>query len=346
MSVAGLCLPSEWAEQEFIQLTWPHEATDWAPILEEAEECYCNMAKEISLRGNLLVVTNSSFRTKQVLEKHGVVTDRIRMFECDTNDTWARDHAFITGIQDGKRRLMDFRFNGWGMKFAANYDNLINRKLYESGMLEGTYVSCLDFVLEGGAVDCDGCGTVLTTASCLLAPNRNEPLQRADIELSLLRFFNAKRILWLEHGWLAGDDTDGHVDTLARFCPENTIVYVKCSDAEDEHYCELEMMEKELKNFRTLSGEPYRLLALPMPDAVYDDGMRLPATYANFLIMNNGEGSKAVLYPTYNQPENDNMAKVQLAKAFPGYELVGIECLTLVKQHGSLHCCTMQYPRV
>ncbi len=347
MDISDFHLPAEWAEQECVQLTWPHDETDWASMLDEVEECYCNMAREIALRGNLLIVTRNSHLTCRTLENRGVSTENIRFFECDTNDTWARDHAFITCVQKGVRLFMDFCFNGWGMKFAANYDNQINRKLYESGMMEGVYAPCLDFVLEGGAIESDGCGTIMTTSSCLLAPNRNDSMTCADIEKQLLALFNAKRVLWIHHGYLAGDDTDGHVDTLARLCPDDTIVYVKCSDMNDEHFHELKMMEDELKSFRTLSGGLYNLVPLPMPDAVYgDSGERLPATYANFLILNTCSSRKAVIYPTYSQEDNDKCVKEQLAKAFPGYELVGVECSTLIKQHGSLHCCTMQYPKV
>lgn len=145
--------------------------------------------------------------------------------------------------------------------------------------------------------------------------------------------------MWLDHGYLAGDDTDSHIDTLARLCPNDTIVYVQCTDAQDEHYTALHQMEEQLKSFRTLQGKPYRLLALPMADCIMADGERLPATYANFLIMN-----QAVLYPTYHQPEHDAKAKEVLQQAFPGYEIVGVDCRALIKQHGSLHCVTMQYP--
>ena len=235
--------------------------------------------------------------------------------------------------------LLDFCFNGWGMKFAANYDNQINRRLFESGMLKGAYRNCLDFVLEGGSIESDGRGTLLTTSTCLLAPNRNETKNRKDIETYLKSLFHMEQILWLDYGYLAGDDTDSHVDTLARMCPDDTIVYVKCTDCQDEHYDELRKMEEQLKTFRTLGGEPYRLLPLPMADAVECEGERLPATYANFLIMN-----EAVLYSTYNQPEHDALAARVLAEAFPGREIVGIDCRVLIKQHGSLHCVTMQYP--
>ncbi len=332
-------LPAEWQSQSFIQLTWPHEGTDWSYMLDEVEACYLHIAREIALRQRLLIVSPQPDRVEAALQKAGVPMRNVRFFQCATNDTWARDHGFIT-MRTGQGLLfLDFCFNGWGMKFAANYDNQINGRLFDSGLLHGDYRNCLDFVLEGGSIESDGKGTLLTTSTCLLAPNRNETLDRSGIEEKLKRLFNLQRILWLDHGYLAGDDTDSHIDTLARLCPHDTIVYVKCTDSNDEHYPELELMEQQLRSFTTTDGKAYRLLPLPMPDAIFEDGERLPATYANFLIMNN-----AILFPTYNQPSHDAEAMAVLAQAFPGYELVGIDCRALIKQHGSLHCVTMQYP--
>lgn len=331
-------LPSEWHPQSYIQLTWPHSDTDWAPILEEVDACYVRLATEIAKRQPLLLVTPDPDRVRALLGDK-VDWDRVYFVQCDTNDTWARDHGFITMLTEQGPSLMDFCFNGWGLKFAANFDNQINRHLFDSQILHGAYRNCLDFVLEGGSVESDGRGTLLTTSACLLSPNRNDALNRKDIEEKLKSFFHLEQVLWLDHGFLKGDDTDSHVDTLARFCPEDTIVYVGCTDADDEHYGELKKMEEQLKTFRTLGGKPYRLLSLPFPDAIMEDGERLPATYANFLIMN-----AAVLYPTYNQPEKDVAAGKVLAEAFPGYEIVGVDCRALIKQHGSLHCATMQYP--
>jgi agmatine/peptidylarginine deiminase len=195
------------------------------------------------------------------------------------------------------------------------------------------------FVLEGGSIESDGQGTLLSTVECLSSPNRNEYLNQEQLEYHLRDFFGAERILWLENGYLAGDDTDSHIDTLARFCDENTIAYVQCNDPADEHFAELQAMEEELKAFRTLSGQPYRLIPLPMADKVVRDNERLPATYANFLIIN-----EAVLMPFYRS-EKDAVAVAALQKAFPDREIIGIDCLPLLKQHGSLHCVTMQYPR-
>lgn len=334
-------LPSEWHCQSLIQLTWPHAGTDWNYILHEVEDCYLHITREIVKREPLLIVSPEVDSVKCFLTKNNVEVGNIIFFECDTNDTWARDHGFITLLnKKGTPLLLDFRFNGWGLKFAANKDNQINSKLYRSGLLNGAYKDCRNYVLEGGSIESDGKGTLLTTTECLLSPNRNDTLDVHEIESFLKERFGLKQVLWLRHGYLAGDDTDSHVDTLARLCPNDTIVYVKCTDARDEHYNALKLMEEELKNFRTLCGQPFRLLPLPMADEVCDkEGNRLPATYANFLIMN-----EAVLYPTYNQVANDTKAKEILTEAFPDKDIVGINCLALIQQHGSLHCSTMQFP--
>lgn len=330
-------LPAEWEPQSYIQLTWPHEGTDWAYMLHEVEECFVELADAIASRQPLLLVAPEY---PEAL-KDCKYSDNITFFKCNTNDTWARDHAFITMTDPhADPQLLDFCFNGWGMKFASNKDNLINSNIHKSGIINGDYINKRNFVLEGGSIESDGKGTLLTTSLCLLAPNRNDVMSRKDIEAYLKECFNLKQILWLDYGFLAGDDTDSHIDTLARLCPDNTIAYVQCCDEKDEHYSALKAMEEQIKTFRTIEGEPYRLLPLPMTEAVYDEnGERLPATYANFLIMND-----AVLYPTYNQPDNDKKAAEVLSIAFPGRDIVGIDCRALIKQHGSLHCVTMQYP--
>ncbi len=302
---------AEWEHQSMVQLTWPHEGTDWAPILDEITAVYENMASEIRKREPLLIVDSIPH-----------------------NDTWARDHGFITVEEDSVLFLLDFKFNGWGEKFEAALDNEINKHLYEQGLVKGTYEDHLDFVLEGGSIESDGKGTVFTTECCLMAPHRNQPLTKEEIEERLKEWLGAKRIVWLQHGSLIGDDTDGHIDTLVRICPNDTLLYT----GGDKDHPDLAEMEKELQDLRTLDGKPYRLLKLPLPRPIYDDGDRLPATYANYLIING-----AVLVPTYKQPDLDQEAMDVIQQAYPDREIVGIDCCAVIKQHGSLHCCTMQY---
>lgn len=235
---------------------------------------------------------------------------------------------------------MDFGFNGWGLKFPADLDNLISRQLKQKGLLLPK-LNTIGLIMEGGSLESDGLGTILTTAECLLSPNRNPQLDKSEMEQALSSLVGAKRVLWLQHGGLAGDDTDSHIDTLARFCPDNTIVYQACDHPLDEHFEPLKLMERELEAFTAPDGSPYRLIPLPWPKARFDElAHRLPATYANFLIING-----AVLVPTYRDPENDAIALERIAQAFPGRETIGIDSLPLLEQHGSLHCVTMQLPQ-
>lgn len=340
-------LPAEWEPQSAVQLTWPHEATDWKPVLEEITKTYVEMAVAIAQRERLIIVAPEPEEALERIRRGGATEEmmgRITTLACPTDDTWARDHGFITltGNGDGRHlRLLDFRFNGWGCKFAAGLDNAINRRLYDAGMVEGVYEDNLDFVLEGGSIESDGRGTVFTTTGCLMAPNRNQPLNQAEIEEQLKRRLHARRIVWIDHGNLTGDDTDGHIDTLVRIAPGDTLLYMGCDDTDDEQYEELRFMEKQLGALRTADGRPYRLLKLPMPQPIYDgDGCRLPATYANFLVING-----AVLCPTYAQPDTDKEALDIIGRAFPDRETVGIDCRSIILQHGSLHCCTMQYTK-
>ena len=336
-----LFMPAEWHRLQMVQLTWPHNDTDWSYMLEEVEECYVELAKAISSRLQLLIVAPDVKSVRATLEHSGATMSNITLFECASNDTWARDHAFITILGDNVPHYVDFCFNGWGRKFEASLDNAINGKLYDAGIVKGEYEDCTSFVLEGGSIESDGKGTILTTSQCLLAPHRNQPMEKEEIENCLKKMLHAERVLWLNHGNLIGDDTDGHVDTVARLAPNDTIVYMQCTDESDAQYADLRAMEEEIAALRTVDGNPYRMIALPSPDPIYDeDGERLPATYANFLIMNN-----CVLYPTYAQEENDRKAAIALSNAFPKNEIVGIDCRALIKQHGSLHCVTMQYPR-
>ncbi|NCB26600.1 MAG: agmatine deiminase family protein [Bacteroidia bacterium] len=335
--MAGIVLPAEWFPQSGVQVTWLHDGTDWRDMLEEVTSCYVAFSKEILKREKLLVVAPPSHNVRHYFteeEQHNLLC-----VEVESNDTWARDHGAITVFDGEQRTLIDFGFNAWGLKFAAHYDNQISGHLFRAGVFQSgtTYQNRLNFILEGGSIESDGKGTLLTT-SCLLAPNRNQPMTRQEIDHYLKRTLGAERVLWLNHGYLAGDDTDSHIDTLARFCDEETIAYVKCDDENDEHFSELQAMEAELKTFLAHNGKPYRLIPLPMAEPVFEAGQRLPATYANFLIINN-----AVLLPYYGT-DKDEVAKQLLQEAFPTREIVGIDCRPLIKQHGSLHCVTMQFP--
>lgn len=339
MKTPHIVLPAEWAPQSAIQLTWPHKNTDWAYMLDEVEECFVNIAREIASRQLLLIVTPE---VEAVRKRIAPVVNmpNVRFVECLSNDTWARDHGGITVMADGEPLVYDFAFNGWGLKFAACHDNLITSHLNNLGIFHARYENRLNFIIEGGSIESDGEGVMLTTSECLLSPNRNGEWGKEHIEQYLREAFGLSQILWLDHGFLAGDDTDSHIDTLARLAPDNTILYVKCTDANDEHYDALHAMEQQLMTFTTLDGRPYKLMPLPMAQAAYDnDGERLPATYANFLILND-----AVLLPTYGVPALDSEAARVIAEAFPGREVVGIDCQALIQQHGSLHCVTMQYP--
>ena len=317
---------AEWEPQSMVQLTWPHKDTDWAPMLPEITAVYEEMAREIAKREPLLIVAPEGFPIPKAFN--------VQRSTFTSNDTWARDHGFISVEDNGNLILLDFCFNGWGEKFEAAFDNAINRHLYDQELVRGTYENHLDFVLEGGSIESDGKGTVFTTTCCLMAPHRNQPLTQAQIEDRLKQYLGAERIVWINHGSLIGDDTDGHIDTLVRICPDDTLLYIGA----DADHPDLLAMEGELRTLRTFDGRPYRLLRLPLPRPIYDGGDRLPATYANYLVING-----AVLVPTYAQPDLDAEALRTIALAYPDREIVPIDCRPVIRQHGSLHCCTMQY---
>lgn len=337
---ANVRLPAEWEAQDGILLSWPHADSDWSDDLELVEPVFAAIAAAISHYEQVLIVAPQCDLILPAIVAAGGNPDRISTFTMPTNDTWSRDFGPITVEVDGQLRLLDFGFNGWGLKFAAQYDNQITRNLAAKGVFAAHPLQTLGLILEGGAIESDGAGTLLTTSECLLNPNRNPQLSKAEIERELGTLLGAERILWLDHGYLAGDDTDSHIDTLARLCPDDTIVYVSCNDPGDEHYAALQRLESQIHTFRTADGRPYRTLSLPWPQAVYGPaGERLPATYANFLIIND-----ALLFPTYNCAEDEDALAV-IAQAFPDRKIIGIDCSPLILQHGSLHCVTMQLPQ-
>ena len=330
---------AEWDQQDGVLITWPNAGTDWAYMLEEVTACYVEIARAIlDDDERLVIVANDADDVRSALGPD-VDWQRITIVELPINDTWVRDYGPIAVYHDGSMKLADFTFNAWGMKFAADCDNLVTSRIDEGGVFKMPLLNYRDMVLEGGSIETDGNGTVMTTTCCLTAPNRNDTLSRDQLERILLDRLGCMKMLWLDHGQLIGDDTDGHIDTLARFAPGGVILYTGCDDPADEHFESLMKMEEQLKQFTDVDGNHYHLIKLPLPDATYDEISRLPATYANFLVMNH-----QVLVPVYGQPENDVKACELIGQAFPGRKVVGIDCRALVCQHGSLHCATMQLP--
>ena len=373
-------LPAEWEPQDFVLRTWPNETTDWAPYLEEIRQTVAEMVRAIARHEEVMLL--SMFKTDVPDELREM--PNVYVAELPNNDTWARDFGPIVlkstqpvdssaegdGTTDDEEQekdflWLDFRFNGWGEKFQAAWDNMIPYKLWALyGFFEDAdYEDHQDFVLEGGSIEADGQGTLFTTSQCLLAPHRNQPLTKEQIEEQLKRRLRIGRVVWLDYGNLVGDDTDGHIDTIVRCAPDDTLVYVGCDDPADEQYADFHALEEQLKALRTADGKPYRLLRLPMPDGIYEvegdkvavqssnvaarrskvqevQGERLPATYANFLVING-----AVLVPTYDQPEKDAEALRVVQQAFPDREMIPIDARTIIRQHGSVHCLTMQVPK-
>jgi agmatine/peptidylarginine deiminase len=326
--------PAEFELQSFVQLIFPHPQSDWLEYLEEARHCFVAIATSIAKYQPCLIVCDDVDVVKSYFPSH----DNLLFIPYQSNDTWARDCSALTVIDEDEDEplLLDFTFTGWGGKFDAKRDNALSSTIAN---VYGAPMQKIDLILEGGAVESNGIGCLLTTSQCLLNPNRNPHLTQKQTEALLKKELGVEKILWLNHGYLVGDDTDSHIDTLARFIDTDTIMYVKCDDKDDEHYAELKKMEEELQALRDIDGEPFELIALPMCSPIFYDNERLPATYANFLILND-----AVLLPIYNDPHDTEAIKI-CEKAFRGRTVIPIDCSVLIRQHGSLHCVTMQFPQ-
>lgn len=326
-------LPAEWEKQRCILMSFPHEETDWAKNnLNKVLSPFVRIAQAIAYRQAVYIIC----KNKTVTSSMFCSSSNTTFVEIPTNDTWIRDYGYISIEEQEEIKLLDFTFNGWGGKYEANLDNSVNNTLHKKGHICASTLEKVDFVLEGGSIDSDGSGSILTTSSCLCNSNRNNGLSKVEVEKKLKQYIGIDRVLWLDHGYLAGDDTDSHVDTLARFVNKETIAYVKCVDKKDEHYKSLQRMEAELKGFRTKENKAYTLVPLPMTNPIYNNKQkRLPATYANFLISN-----EALIYPTYSD-KNDKIAHKIFKDLFPNREIIPINCLKLIEQGGSLHCSTM-----
>lgn len=333
-------LPAEWEDHSAVLMAWPHAGTDWNYMLEEARECFFNIICAIAAHEKVILVGPEppGKEFQKILYEKGL-THNVRFVTVPTDDTWARDFGPITVENaDGSLTRLDFTFNGWGNKFPATRDNAVSRELARGGYLDN--VTSTDFVLEGGSIETDGRGTLLTTARCLLAPTRNPDMNRKEIERYLADTLGTDHILWLEHGALAGDDTDSHIDTLARLAPCDTIIYCGPGEEDDPNNEELVRMRDEIRWLLTRDGQPFNLIELPLPAPIYDsDGMQLPATYANYLVT-----PRHIYLPVYAQPAKDKLAEQMLKIAYPDHEIICIDCRALIQQHGSLHCVTMQIP--
>ena len=340
MSHATLRLPAEWEPQSAVLIAWPHADTDWAERLAEVETTYVALAAAVTrFEPLIIVVADAQLRAhaEAKLGAAGVELGRIRFVELPYDDTWLRDSGPITLKDDqGAFQLTDFRFTGWGGKFGAEQDDALVAGLVQAGVFGRAAHKRIDWALEGGGIESDGAGTVLTTWRCLV--QRHPEQSREEMSAILRDGLQASRILWLDYGYLEGDDTDAHIDTLARFSPDGGIVFQACSDLDDVHHDELSRMAGELAALCTADGKPYPLHPLPWAEPILDQGRRLAASYANYLIVNGG-----VLVPAYGDPADDEAARI-IGLAHPGREVVQVPCRPLIWQNGSLHCITMQLP--
>lgn len=341
MSETPFRLPAEWEPQAAVLIAWPHAGTDWAPRLVAVEDTYARLGAAITRFQRLVVcVADDALhqRAAQCLADAGADMAQLHLVRATYDDTWLRDSGPITLVDDhGHFVLNDFHFTGWGGKFGAERDDALVASLVADGLFGNAPRRRIDWALEGGAVDSDGAGSILTTWRCL--HQRHPSLARQAIDAFLHETLAAERVLWLQHGYLEGDDTDAHIDTLARFAPGDGIVYQACDDPADLHHDELRAMAAELAALRTVDGRPYALYPLPWARPVIDDGRRLAASYANYLVING-----AVLVPAYDDPADEAAAAV-IGSAHPGREIVPVPCRPLIWQNGSLHCVTMQLPQ-
>lgn len=337
-------LPAEWDEQAGVLLTWPHAETDWADDLEAALLCFDAIADTIlseQLAKVLIVCHDDTLRTQLSARfAQALAAGRVCLVTAPVNDSWARDHGPMTVVTGDTPRMIDFRFNAWGGKFEYALDDAINPALFESGFFKNAVFSTQSMVLEGGAVESDGQGTLLMRRSAVITESRNPGLDQRGIEHELRQLLGVDRFLWLDDGSLSGDDTDGHIDTLARFVSPQQIVFCATEDPEHPDFRALQAMRKQLGSFRCNDARPYELQPLPLPEPILDDaGNLLPATYANFLICNRG-----VLLPVYNDPADARAIDI-MQGCFPERTIYPIDCTALIRQHGSLHCVTMQIPQ-
>lgn len=330
---------AEWEKQRVILLALPHKKSDWKSFLSKARKCFANIISHILRFEEVWVCADPRDKSaKKFLEskfKNAIDKGRLKILEVRYNDTWVRDYGVITLDNAGKNVLLNFGFNGWGLKYAANYDNALNGELQKLGVFKNL---CNEgIILEGGSIDCNGAGLLLTNTQCLLERNRNPHLDKGALDSLLRERLGVKKVLWLHSGFLRGDDTDSHIDTLARFIDERTIAYTACEDRRDEHYGALQAMQDELRALRDDRGNAFKLIPLLLPKVRLYQKERKPASYVNFLFVNG-----ALLVPTYKDKKSDTRALKALQNALPHLQVIGVDCVELIKWNGSLHCATMQ----
>ncbi|HEX5171655.1 MAG TPA: agmatine deiminase family protein [Cyclobacteriaceae bacterium] len=340
----GYYFPAEFARHAATWLSWPHKEESWPGKIEAVYPVYSQFIKLLAQGENVNInVANEGMKQKAVhyLRKVDADLQNVNFFLHPTNDAWCRDHgpAFLINPQaEHKKMIVDWGYNAWGEKYPP-YDlddvipTLIARDLNIPVVKPG-------IVMEGGSVDFNGRGTVLTTTSCLLNPNRNPHLSQKQIEEHLHQFYGVQNILWLGDG-IVGDDTDGHIDDITRFVNEDTVVTVVEENKRDDNYIPLKENLKTLNKLRLENGKPINVIELPMPAPVFYDGMRLPASYANFYIGNN-----AVAVPIYRDDKNDDKALSILEKCFPDRKVVGLDSTDIIWGLGSFHCLSQQEPEV
>lgn len=336
----GFRMPAEWEPQEAVWLSWPHRKSTWPGHFRRIPQKFAEIVAAISAFEEVRINCAAALQphAKKLCRQAGAEMARVTFFDHPTNDAWCRDHGpiFVRHGQSGEVAITDWTFNAWGEKYAEfQKDNAIPGRVARALQMRRFTRS---MVLEGGSIDVNGAGCLLTTEACLLNPNRNPRMSRQAIEQALRDMLGIQTILWLGDG-IVGDDTDGHVDDLARFFSADGIVTAVESDARDLNYPMLRDNLVRLKALRTPAGKKFRIVELPMPEPVYCEGVRLPASYANFLIING-----AVLMPAFRQPERDAEAADVLSRCFPGREIVPIDCRELVWGLGTLHCISQQQP--
>lgn len=334
--------PAEWSQQEAVILSWPHNERTWPVQLDAVQNTYLQIIKELAgLQRIWLLVGSASVahNVKELCAAQKIPHSHVEFLEFQTDDAWVRDYGPLFVFDEEKMpHILKWQFNGWGEKYDERgyvFDNLIPHKISQFCQVP---VVEFDFILEGGSLDSNGCGTILTSKSCLLNHNRNAQFSMQEIETVVKKCFGATNLVWVDDG-VVGDDTDGHIDDVARFIDPQTIVCVSEEDPQDENYLILQDVHRKLAESTDQNGKPFIIKALPMPDPVFFEGQRLPASYANFLITNH-----KILVPTYRCPKKDEAALALLQQCFPARQVVGIDCTDIVYGLGAIHCLSQQVP--